>query len=208
MDDGRPSHHWTFDAAPYPAGWTYAGRPPHTIMAEEVAGDLPGTSYIINNPALVDDGVRGQAFRFDHDKDGVGFGGLDVAAPWTASTWVKLTGTTSDQVLLSSSAGALKLQQYRTAKVGFTRFGVADHSFDYTLPLNRWVQLTWVAEPDRTTLYADGDPVGTVNASIPLPQSSIGAPHASLHGDLDELLTWDEALSPDQVRENFAGYGR
>ncbi|MFW6720712.1 family 20 glycosylhydrolase [Streptomyces sp. MAR4 CNY-716] len=207
-DDGRPSHHWTFDAASYPAGWTYASSPPNTIMAEDVAGDLPGTTYIINNPTLVEDGVRGQAFRFDHNRDGVGFGGTDVAAPWTASAWVKLTATTSDQVLLSSRAGALKLQQYGSGKVGFTRFGAADHSFDYTVPLNRWVHLTWVAEPDRTTLYADGEPAGTVNASIPLPLRSIGTPNASFRGDLDELVTWDEALTPAQVQQRYATYGR
>lgn len=208
LDDGRPSHHWTFDEASYPDGWTYASRPPNTIMAEDTAGDLPGTTYIINNPALVDGGVRGEAFRFDHDRDGVGFGGLDVAEPWTASAWVKLTSRTSDQVLLSSHAGALKLQQYGTGKAGLTRYGEADHSFDYTVPLNRWVQLTWVAEPGHTTLYADGEQVGTVDASVPLPMRSIGTPKASLRGDLDELLTWDEALTPEQVRHRYAAYRR
>ncbi|WP_223180185.1 family 20 glycosylhydrolase [Streptomyces griseicoloratus] len=208
VDDGRPSHHWTFDEASYPSGWTYASRPPQTIMAEDIAGGLPGTSYIINNPELVDDGVRGQAFRFDHDRDGVGFGGLDVAEPWTVSTWVRLTERTGDQVLLSSESGALKLQQYGTGKVGFTRYGDADHSFDYTLPLARWVQLTWVAEPGRTTLYADGTRVGTIDASVPLPMRSIGTPKVSLRGDLDEVVTWDEALTAGQVRGRFAAYRR
>ncbi|MFE7215801.1 family 20 glycosylhydrolase [Streptomyces sp. NPDC001698] len=204
--DGRPSHHWTFDSAPYPSGWTYASRPPNTIMAEDLAGDLSGTSYIINNPTLINDGVRGQAFRFDSDRDGVGFGGLDVAEPWTVSTWVRLSGRTSDQVLLSSRTGALKLQQYGTGKVGFTRYGAADYSFDYTLPLGKWVQLTWVTEPGHTTLYADGTRVGTVDASVPLPLRSIGTPQASLRGDLDELFTWDEALDPGQVQAHYADY--
>ncbi|WP_433336123.1 family 20 glycosylhydrolase [Spirillospora sp. CA-294931] len=208
VDDGRPSHHWTFDQASYPKGWTYASRPPNTLMAEDVAGDLPGTTYIINNPALVEGGVRGQAFRFDHDRDGVGFGGLDLTEPWTASAWVRLTARTPDAVLLSSKAGALKLQQYGTGKVGLTRYGVADHSFDYTLPLDRWVRLTWVTEPGRTTLYADGERVGAVGASIPLPLRSVGTPSASLRGDLDELVTWDEPLSADQVRTDFARYNR
>ncbi|MER6977354.1 family 20 glycosylhydrolase [Streptomyces carpinensis] len=208
VDDGRPSHQWTFDAASYPRGWTYASRPPNTIMTEDTAGDLPGTTYIINNPDLVEGGVRGQAFRFDNDRDGVGFGGLDVSEPWTASAWVRLTARTSDQVLLSSRAGALKLQQYGTGRVGLTRYGVADYSFDYTVPLDRWVQLTWVAEPGHTTLYADGERVGTIDASVPLPLRSIGTPRASLRGDLDELFTWDEALNPSQVHDHFASYRR
>ncbi|MFM9372734.1 family 20 glycosylhydrolase [Streptomyces sp. Da 82-17] len=210
VDDGRPSHHWTFDRASYPSGWTYAGSPGNTIMAEDVAGDLPGTTYIINNPALVDGGVRGEAFRFDHDRDGVGFGGLDVEEPWTASAWVRTTARTEgEQVLLSSKFGALKLQQSGTGKVGLTRYGPsgpADHSFDYTLPLDSWVHLTWVAEPGRTTLYANGKRVDTVSASIPLPMRSIGLPRASLRGDLDELLTWDEALSEGQVSDHYENY--
>ncbi|MFF0742714.1 family 20 glycosylhydrolase [Streptomyces sp. NPDC004111] len=204
----KPAHHWTFDPKPYPRGWTWAGSPGNTLYAQDSAGSLPGSSYIINNPVPVSDGVRGQAWRFDSDRDGVGFGGLDVAEPWTVSTWVRSTGRTADQVLLSSKAGALKLQQRGTGRVGFTRYGGADHSFGYTLPLGEWVQLTWVTTPGRTTLYADGERVGSVAASIPLPLRSIGTPQAGLRGDLDELLTWDAALSPAQVRARFAQYGR
>ncbi|MFH8486131.1 family 20 glycosylhydrolase [Streptomyces longisporoflavus] len=196
--EGRPSHHWTFDDASYPNGWTYAGSPGNTILAEDVAGSLPGTSYIIDNPTPVP-GVRGQAWRFDSDRDGVGFGGLDVAEPWTASVRVRPTARTGDQVLLSSKAGALKLMQHGTGKVGFTRYGAADFSFDHTLPLDRWTRLTWVTTPGHTTLYADGKRIGSVAASIPLPLRSIGTEKASLRGDLDELITWDEALTPKEV---------
>lgn len=203
-----PAHHWTFDPKPYPSGWTWAGSPGNTLFAEDRAGALPGTSYIINNPTPVPDGVRGRAWRFDSDRDGVGFGGVDVAEPWTVSTWVRSTGRTADQVLLASKAGALKLQQWGTGRVGFTRYGERDHSFDYTLPPDEWVQLTWVTTPGTTTLYANGERVGSVAASIPLPLRSIGTPQAGLRGDLDELLTWDAALSPAQVRAHFTGYGR
>jgi hexosaminidase len=202
--EGRPSHHWTFDKASYPSGWTYAGSPGNTILAEDVAGGLSGTSYIINNPTPVDgpdgpDGVRGQAWRFDSDRDGVGFGGLDVAEPWSVSVRVRPTARTGDQVLLSSKAGALKLMQHGTGKVGFTRYGADDFSFDHTVPLDRWTRLTWVTTPGHTTLYADGKRVGSVAASIPLPLRSIGTEKASLRGDLDELTTWDEALTPEEI---------
>ncbi|MFJ6657561.1 family 20 glycosylhydrolase [Streptomyces sp. NPDC091377] len=208
VNDGKPSHHWTFDTKPYPSGWVWAGSPGNTLYAEDTAGDLPGSSYIINNPTPAADGVRGQTWRFDSDRDGVGFGGVDVAEPWTVSTWVRSTGKTTDQVLLGSTTGELKLQQRGTGKVGLTRVGVSDLSFDYTLPQNEWVQLTWVTTPGSTTLYANGEKVGTVAASIPLPLRSIGMPGKSLRGDLDELLTWDEALSAEQVRAHFTGYGR
>lgn len=206
VDDGEPSHRWTFDEAEYPSGWTWAGSPGNTIFAEDAVGDLPGSTYIINNPTLVDGGVKGEAFRFDHNRDGVGFGGVDVAEPWTVSTWVKLSSDAGEQVLLTSKAGALKLRQTGTGKVGFTEYGVADHSFEFTLPAGRWVQLTWVATEGETTLYADGARVGRIAASIPLPLRSVGTPSASLRGDLDELTTWDEALDGDQVAGWFDGY--
>ncbi|WPO74241.1 hypothetical protein [Streptomyces sp. KN37] len=101
-----------------------------------MAGGLHGTSYIIDNPAPVP-GVRGRARRFDSDRDGVGFGGLDA--------------------------------------------------------------LTWVATPGHTVLYADGVRVGAVDASLPLPLRSIGTEKAGLRGDLDDLITWDEALSPAEA---------
>ncbi|MFD9909740.1 family 20 glycosylhydrolase [Streptomyces sp. NPDC059063] len=195
----RPSHRWTFDDAPYPKGWTYAGSPGNTLFARDAAGGLHGTSYIVENPTPVP-GVRGQAWRFDSDRDGVGFGGVDVAEPWTVSVRVRPSARTGDQVLLSSQAGALKLMQHGTGRVGFTRYGVADFSFPYTLPLDRWTRLTWVATPGRTALYADGERVGSVPASIPLPLRSIGTERASLRGDLDDLTTWDVALGREGGR--------
>lgn len=203
VDDGAASHRWTFDDADYPSGWTWAGSPGNTIFAEDVAGDLPGSSYIIWNPAVVD-GLKGEAFRFDHSRDGVGFGGLDVAEPWTASTWVKLSSGSGEQVLLTSKYGALKLRQYQTGRIGFTEYGVADYSFDATLPVGEWVHLTWVATEGETTLYVDGDKVDRIAASVPLPLRSIGTESTSLRGDLDELATWDEALTAEQVAAEYA----
>ncbi|AKU19104.1 hypothetical protein VV02_19080 [Luteipulveratus mongoliensis] len=210
VNDGRPSHRWTFDNASYPSGWTYAGSPGNTLFAQDAVGDLPGTSYIINNPTPVP-GVTGQAWRFDNDRDGVGFGGLDVQAPWTFSTWVRRTGTTGpngNSTLLSSNASAIKLEQWKAcSKVGFTAKGVADHSFDYVTPLNEWVHLTMVATPTRTDLYVNGAFHSSVAASVPLPMRSIGDVGSSIRGDLDDVTTYDEALSPTQVLAAYQKYG-
>lgn len=207
VDDGKPGHHWTLDPADYPSGWTWAGSPGNTIMAEDVAGDLSGTSYIINNPTPVD-GVRGTAWRFDNGRDGIGFGGLDVAPPWTAALWVRRNAVTTDGPLWTSKAGALKLDQYGTCgEVGFTRNGVADHSFGYRAPVGEWVHLTFVARPDRTTLYVNGVAAGTVDTAIPLPLRSIGDVRRAPMADLDELVTYDEALSASQVASRYAAYG-
>jgi hexosaminidase len=207
VDDGRPSHHWTFNDATYPSGWTYAGSPGNTIFAEDVAGDLPGTSYIINNPTPVS-GVSGQAWRFDSDRDGVGFGGLDMAPPWTFSAWVRRTGTTGNATLLSSRSAALKLEQFGTCGlVGFTDKGVADHSFDYVTPTNEWVHLTIVADADRTDLYVNGEPADTLPVAFDLPMRSIGDVGSSIRGDLDEVQVYDEALTPAAVQAEHEAFG-
>lgn len=207
VNDGQPSHHYTFEPADYPLGWTYASRPPdNTLMVGDEAGDLPGTSYIINNPTRIPDGVRGSAFRFDNARDGVGFGGLDVAPPWTAAMWVRRNQAIDDGPLLNSTAGSLKLDQYQTGRVGITRYGVADHSFDYTAPIGEWVHLTFVATASGTTLYVDGRAQDTVDAAIDLPMHSIGAYRRMARADLDELVTYDEALSPAQVAALYDSY--
>ncbi len=207
VDDGRPSHRYTFEPADYPPGWTYASRPPNnTLMVDDEAGDLPGTSYIINNPTRIPDGVRGSAFRFDNSRDGVGFGGLDVAPPWTAAVWVRRNQVIDDGPLLNSTAGSLKLDQFQTGRVGITEYGVADHSFDYTAPLGEWVHLAFVATAAGTTLYVNGRQQDTVDAVIDLPMHSIGANRRMARADLDELVSYDEALSPAQVAALYDSY--
>lgn len=207
VDDGEPSHHWPFDDAAYPSGWTYAGSPGNTIITEDLAGERPGTSYIVNNPELIPDGVDGDAWRFDHDRDGVGFGGLDVAPPWTVSAWVRRSGSTGDAPLLSSKHTAIKLEQYRTcARVGFTEKGVADHSFDYSTPVDEWVHLTLVAQPGNTALYVNGELTDTVDAVVDLPMRSVGDVGSSIRGDLDELKVYDEALPGEDVRAAYDSY--
>ena len=37
--------------------------------------------------------------------------------------------------------------------MGFTRFNVVDHTFNYSAPLSVWTHLTFVATPSNTTLY-------------------------------------------------------
>ncbi|MFE7356417.1 hypothetical protein ACFU8Q_25385 [Streptomyces sp. NPDC057543] len=64
----------------------------------------------------------------------------------------------------------------------------------------------------RTLVARLGDPPGLrpdpVTPRVPLPLRSIGTEKAGLRGDLDEVSTWDEALSPEQVRADYAHYDR
>src|SRR2546421_2174813 len=41
-------------------------------------------------------------------------------------------------------------------KVGFTKWGVADYSFNYIAPLGEWVHLVFVGTTTNTQLYVNG----------------------------------------------------
>ncbi|WP_406099773.1 hypothetical protein [Streptomyces sp. NBC_01013] len=62
------------------------------------------------------------------------------------------------------------------------------------------------AGPGRTTLYANGKRVGTVDAPVPLSLRSIGTEKAGLRGDRDEVPTQEEALRPKEVRADYSHY--
>ncbi|GGV45434.1 hypothetical protein GCM10010495_73730 [Kitasatospora herbaricolor] len=203
--NGKPIHLYPMDPAPYPSGWHDAAPPPNVRPFLDTVGGLHGSSYILSSPSFVSDGAGGKAAHFSGSGDGIGLGGVDIAEPWTYSVWVRPTGTQSDAALLSSTAGAIKLQQFGTqAKVGLTRFGVGDYSFNYTAPLNQWVQLTFVATPGTTTLYANGQQVGQLAVSIPLPMQAVGESNrTTLVGDLDTMAIYDQALTAAQVTAQY-----
>ncbi|MEX1346143.1 MAG: LamG-like jellyroll fold domain-containing protein, partial [Desulfobacterales bacterium] len=99
----------------------------------------------------------------------------DVSVPWTASMWVKRTGSASSAVLLNSSAVSLRLQQWNnTGRVGVTRYGVGDYTFNYSTPLDTWVHLTFVGTDSGTTLYVNGNYQDTMGQVISCPMSKIG----------------------------------
>ena len=66
------------------------------------------------------------------------------------------------------------LEQYATRRLGFTRYGVADYNFNYTLPAGQWVHVTLVGSPSSMSLYVNGTFSQTIGAGIPLPRQYIG----------------------------------
>lgn len=53
-----------------------------------------------------------------------------------------------------------------SGKVGFAREGKT-YTFDYMLPVQQWVTLKIVGEIGMTTLYVDGEKVGTLGSREP-----------------------------------------
>ena len=151
--------------------------------------------------------VSTNALRFDGVDDFVQLGKADLPPPWTASMWVAREATMSpSSALLISDTAALKLDQFPSSgKVGFTRFNVVDHTFNYSTPLNVWTHLTFVATPSNTTLYVNGVFKEVINDSISLPMQSLSHPVKDpLKGYVDELSVWRGAWTAGEVRANYS----
>lgn len=65
-----------------------------------------------------------------------------------------------EQVLLAGPEGQL-LAAMKDGTVGFRRDDSLEFSFGVSLPVGRKVQLELVGEPEKTTLYIDGQPAGS-----------------------------------------------
>src|SRR5262249_24766481 len=136
-------------------------------------------------------------------------GAASIAVPWTACMWVNRQNAPGPGAALTGDGtGELKLEQYNGSRqVGFTKFGVADYDFGYTVPLNTWTHLAFVASGSQMQLYANGALVGTITTNIPLPRAYLGVGYVSsaskfvdyLLGSLDELMLFNRALNASEI---------
>ncbi len=131
--------------------------------------------------------------------------GTPVQPPWTASCWIYHQNTPwVSSAVIGDKLTSLKLEQNRnTSKVGFTKFGTADYSFNYISPINTWVHLVWVSTTTNTSLYVDGVFQDAVANTINLPRGQIGADFGGnidhTLGVIDELMLFNRALSASEI---------
>jgi hypothetical protein len=168
------------------------------------------SGYLVNGTAFAP-GKVGQGFSFDGVDDLVRLGISPLLPPWTAECWVNRQDSSNDSaILLGDATTALKLEQWpNTRQVGFTRFGVADYTFDYIAPVGTWVHLAFVGNVDNTLLYVDGALHGTVATSVPLPLDQVGGDidgrfANQLNGMLDELAVYNRALSASEIQAIYS----
>ena len=156
------------------------------------------------------EGKNGTGLSFDGESGYVDLGLEDMSGPWTAAMWVnKEQMNTTNAVLLSGDEGEIKLEQYEnTKKVGITRFGDADYTYDYVAPEGQWVHLAFVSDGTSTSLYVNGGMWGTLDAAISCPAKRIGANDKAgledagyLKASLDEVKIFGRALSDQEVAE-------
>src|SRR5262249_12706637 len=98
-------------------------------------------------------------------------------------------------------------------KVGFTQFGVADYSFNYTAPIGTWVHLAFVSDGINTHLYVNGSWQDSYPATIALPLGQIGGdiPFRCINhvkGLVDEFSIYNRALDAAEIQALYqAGSG-
>lgn len=110
---------------------------------------------------------------------------------------VKRTDATSDkdQILFESPYGSIKAVQAKTGKVGITREN-RDYSFNYTLPVNEWVELEFKNEGmGKVSLYVNGklketigqDGNNKLKATCMFPVKRIGSRTNAFTGYVDDV---------------------
>lgn len=200
-NDGRPIHAYRMDAGPFPAG-TYDAHTAGSRRPVLEACGANGMTDIGTKIQSINDPARGPIKRFFGDKFTIGR--TDIPGPWSYAVTVKKNSSSDSSVLLSSPLNKVSLdfEQKGTAaanggkaKVGFTS-ATKSYAFDYSVPLNRWVNLVFVSDGSSTLLYADGVRVGEIKASIPLPMARFGG---GLNADLKSMEIYSQALDPGQV---------
>lgn len=175
---------------------------------DENTGTIAYDAFAARNMALVNNptwaaNAGSYGLSFDGTNDYLSIGGSAVSGNWSVATWVKRTGTKASASLLGSSAAALKLEQWNnTHKVGLTRYGVADYSFNYIAPLDTWVHLTFTGTATETKLYVNGLLTGTLPVGISLPMQNVGCKTSGvdhMQAELDSLILFNSALSDTEV---------
>jgi alpha-glucosidase len=145
------------------------------------------------------------ALDFNGDEDYVLLNGADFPPPWTMEVKINKNETDNYQHLLTSTDGnsGIRNEQWWGTQVGFTRSGVADYYFNYSLPVGQWVHLAMVNLGTSTQLYVNGNSAGTVSASINFPMKWISKPdaEASMKAKIDELRIWNTNLSQAVIQQ-------
>lgn len=138
------------------------------------------------------------ALDFNGGTDHVVLNGTDFSPPWTMEVKICKNETDNYQHLLTSTDGnsGIRNEQWWGTRVGFTQSGVADYTFNYTLPVGQWVHMAMVNSGIQTRLYINGIDRGTISNSIDFPMKWISKPNeeASLKARIDELRIWQTAL--------------
>ena len=123
------------------------------------------------------------------------------------SFWVKADADAEgEQILFDDGHTQVKMSQVETGKVGFSREGY-DYSFEYELPKDEWVYLTFKTYQNSTELYVNGELTDTLGknltgdlyATLVFPLETIGSTTNAFKGAIDELTVVKAVVVDDSA---------
>ena len=131
-----------------------------------------------------------------------------IGYPYTVSVDMKLDAIGENTVLFTGEDGTVYADIDGTGKLGFKR-GAYRFSFDYEMPEDEWVTLTFVCDKKDTTLYVNGVSKGTAK----LMDATIGGKTqqsgtmimtfekilGSAAGSIDDLQIYNYAMSEEEI---------
>lgn len=176
------------------------------------------TNATAQNGIYYTSGETGAAVHLDGATGFLKTGAPSLPPPWTLCLWVNRQNAPGVSAALASDGGTniLKLEQYDgTRQVGVTLQGLADYTFNYTVPQNVWTHLAFVDNGSQIQLYANGVFQGALAVNFPLPRAYFGVDSFSqtdaigsktnrkftdyLSGSLDDILVFSRALSTAEL---------
>lgn len=147
-----------------------------------------------------------------------------IAGDWAAEFIVNVDKSKSNSAIVGNGSGALKIIQGAggdNSHPGFTRYGVRDYRFtaepgqDLSYPGDEWLHMVYTRDTalDITSLYVNGELIGTTADSIDLFLGTIGAsgggdavPFDFFKGSIDEAVFYSVVLSATDVQAHYAAY--
>ena len=150
------------------------------------------------------------ALDFDGTGDYITINGSDMNLPWTVEVWFERAANNNGALLLwrcGSGCWSLKLEQWNnTHKLGITKFGTTDWSWNYITSIGKWEHIAWVAQNNIVELFVNGVSQGTKSLSNPkLYWKYIGRSNGNLtiDGKIDELRIWNDARTVTEIKSNI-----
>ena len=109
----------------------------------------------------------------------------------------RTSDSTDEQILFESPYGSIKAVQKGTGQVGLSRERF-DYSFNYTLPVDEWVELEFKNQQNTISLYVNGELVDTLGdgekiegrpmlATMMFPMAKIGSETNAFIGYVDDV---------------------
>lgn len=172
-----------------------------TLVADATGNGNTGT---FNGTPTWGSGPLGGGLEFDGSGEFVSLANpIQISGDWTFATWVRPSDAGASSMLAGGPSTALKLEQWNdTGKVGFTEFGAADYSFNYSPPSDQWVHLAFVKTASGIDLYANGTLVDSNPNGIALDVTTLGGGDP-LKGMLDDVRVYQGALLGSEVASLF-----